>query len=188
MRYHRSMARRFSQHEVAKLIEAAVSPLQAKIAQSEAEVAGLQAKVDQLESENARLKKDSSTSSKPPSNDIVKPPPPPLPGGKRKKRRRGGRPSHPERFVQRAEGCGLLGAWPPPAERVLQFLHGLIGPSRWSCTELSRLVKLPNRISEAHSRSLHLSSANGPNVRRYTAFLDSSPDRSYRCLGRPLPR
>jgi hypothetical protein len=37
------------------------------------------------------------------------------------------------------------GAWPPPAERVLPFLHGLIGPSRWSCTELSRLVELPLR-------------------------------------------
>jgi len=35
------------------------------------------------------------------------------------------------------------GAWPPPAERVLPFLHGLIGPSRWSWTELSRLVELP---------------------------------------------
>jgi hypothetical protein len=37
------------------------------------------------------------------------------------------------------------GVWPPPAERVLPFLHGLIGPSRWSCTELSGLVELPLR-------------------------------------------
>jgi hypothetical protein len=34
-------------------------------------------------------------------------------------------------------------AWPPPAERVLPFLHGLVGPSRWSHTELSRPVDLP---------------------------------------------
>ena len=34
-------------------------------------------------------------------------------------------------------------AWPPPAERVLPFLHGLVGPSRWSHTELSRSVELP---------------------------------------------
>jgi hypothetical protein len=37
------------------------------------------------------------------------------------------------------------GAWPPPAERVLPFLHGLIGPRRWSCTEIGRFVKLPLR-------------------------------------------
>jgi hypothetical protein len=36
-------------------------------------------------------------------------------------------------------------AWPPPAERVLPFLHGLVGPSRWSHTELSRPVDLPLR-------------------------------------------
>ncbi len=37
------------------------------------------------------------------------------------------------------------GAWPPPAERVLPFMHGLIGPRGWSCTELSRIVELPLR-------------------------------------------
>jgi len=35
-------------------------------------------------------------------------------------------------------------AW-PPAERVLPFLHGLVGPSRWSHTESSRPVELPLR-------------------------------------------
>jgi uncharacterized small protein (DUF1192 family) len=44
--------------KVRELIEAAVTPLRARIAELEAEV--------------ARLKKDSSTSSKPPSSDIVK--------------------------------------------------------------------------------------------------------------------
>jgi hypothetical protein len=34
-------------------------------------------------------------------------------------------------------------AWPPPAERVLPFMHGLIGPMGWSCTEVSRIVELP---------------------------------------------
>lgn len=82
------MPRRFTQQEVARLIEAAIAPLQAKIVQLEARIA-------QLETENARLKKDSSTSSKPPSSDIVKPPPPPSPGGKGRKRRRGGQPHHP---------------------------------------------------------------------------------------------
>ena len=36
-------------------------------------------------------------------------------------------------------------AWPPPAERVLPFLHGLVGPMGWSCTELCRPVELPLR-------------------------------------------
>jgi hypothetical protein len=34
-------------------------------------------------------------------------------------------------------------AWPPPAERVLPFLHGLIAPTGWSVTEESRPVRLP---------------------------------------------
>ena len=37
------------------------------------------------------------------------------------------------------------GAWPPPAERVLPFMHALISPTRWSYTEQSRLVELPLR-------------------------------------------
>jgi hypothetical protein len=36
-------------------------------------------------------------------------------------------------------------AWPPPAERVLPFLHGLVGPTGWSLTEQIRLVELPLR-------------------------------------------
>jgi hypothetical protein len=36
-------------------------------------------------------------------------------------------------------------AWPPPAELVLPFMHGLVGPSRWSLTEQSRFVELPIR-------------------------------------------
>jgi hypothetical protein len=35
--------------------------------------------------------------------------------------------------------------WPPPAERLLPFLHPVIAPSRWSCTEQSRAVELPLR-------------------------------------------
>ena len=37
------------------------------------------------------------------------------------------------------------GAWPPPAERVLPFLHSLVGPSRWSHTEHSRPIELALR-------------------------------------------
>ncbi len=37
------------------------------------------------------------------------------------------------------------GAWPPPAERAIPFLHPLIGPSRWSYTEQSRAVGLSLR-------------------------------------------
>lgn len=33
-------------------------------------------------------------------------------------------------------------AWPPSAERVLPFLHPLVGPARWSHTEQSRAVEL----------------------------------------------
>jgi hypothetical protein len=36
-------------------------------------------------------------------------------------------------------------AWPPPAERVLPFLHRLIAPTGWSVTEQSRPVRLPLR-------------------------------------------
>jgi transposase len=104
------MARRFTQQDVAKLIEAAVAPLRAEIAQ-------LKARIQELETENARLKKNSSTSSKPPSSDIVKPPPAPPSSGKRKKRR-GGQPKHPRHL--RA---------PFPAEQVdhteIHELHGL---------------------------------------------------------------
>ena len=39
------------------------------------------------------------------------------------------------------------GAWPPSAERVLPFLHPLVGPRRWSQTERSRLVELRLRRS-----------------------------------------
>ena len=38
-----------------------------------------------------------------------------------------------------------VAGWPPPAERVLPFLHPVIGPSRWSYTEQSRDVELPLR-------------------------------------------
>jgi hypothetical protein len=44
------------------------------------------------------------------------------------------------------------GAWPPPAERVLPFLHPLIGPSRWSRTDLSRSVELPLRLDDPGGR------------------------------------
>jgi hypothetical protein len=36
-------------------------------------------------------------------------------------------------------------AWPPSAERVLPFMHGLVGPMGWSSTESSRIVELPLR-------------------------------------------
>jgi transposase len=81
------MARRRTEGEIQRLIEAAVAPLKARIAELEAENARLRAEI-------ARLKKDSSTSSKPPSSDIVKPPRPAPAGGRRRKRRRGGQPGH----------------------------------------------------------------------------------------------
>ena len=74
------MARTFTEDEVRELIEAAVAPLRARIAE--------------LEGEIARLKKNSATSSKPPSSDIVKPPRAAPGGGKRRKPRRGGQPGH----------------------------------------------------------------------------------------------
>ena len=42
-------------------------------------------------------------------------------------------------------------AWPPPAERVLPFVHGLIGPKGWSCTEQSRTVELLLRLGRSGS-------------------------------------
>jgi len=46
------------------------------------------------------------------------------------------------------EGGGLFRydtAWPPHAERLLPFMHGLVGPSRWSVSDLSRPIELPLR-------------------------------------------
>jgi hypothetical protein len=40
-------------------------------------------------------------------------------------------------------------AWPPPAQRALPFMHGLVGPSRWSLTESSRVVEIPVRPADA---------------------------------------
>jgi hypothetical protein len=37
------------------------------------------------------------------------------------------------------------GAWPPPAERVLPFLHPRVGPRWWSYTEQSRAIELQLR-------------------------------------------
>jgi hypothetical protein len=60
-----------------------------------------------------------------------------------------------EKAIIRHAQCGIFAgikvvdylrydnAWPPPAERVLPFLHGLIGPTDWSLTEESRPVRLP---------------------------------------------
>ncbi len=81
------MAKMFTEDEVREMIEAAVAPLRARIAELEVENGRLHAEI-------ARLKKDSSTSSKPPSSDIVKPPRPATAGGRRRKRRRGGQPGH----------------------------------------------------------------------------------------------
>jgi hypothetical protein len=36
-------------------------------------------------------------------------------------------------------------AWPPRADRVLPFLHGMVGPSWWSVSDLTRPVELPLR-------------------------------------------
>jgi hypothetical protein len=46
-------------------------------------------------------------------------------------------------------------AWPPPAERVLPFLHGLVGPMRWSVTEQSRGVEIPLRVGTYSNGQLH---------------------------------
>jgi hypothetical protein len=45
--------------------------------------------------------------------------------------------------LKAADRLKYSAAWPPPAERVLPFLHGLVGPMGWSHTESSRPVELP---------------------------------------------
>ena len=36
--------------------------------------------------------------------------------------------------LKAADSLKYSDAWPPPAERVLTFLHGLVGPTQWSVT------------------------------------------------------
>ena len=45
--------------------------------------------------------------------------------------------------LKAADSLKYSDAWPPPADRVLPFMHGLVGPSRWSVTEESRAIELP---------------------------------------------
>ena len=47
--------------------------------------------------------------------------------------------------LKAADDLRYDGAWPPLAERVLPFRHGLIGARGRSCTESSRTVKIPLR-------------------------------------------
>ena len=98
------MVKLYTEHEVRKLIDEAVSPLLAQI--------------EELKAEIARLKKDSSTSSKPPSSDIVKPPRPTPSGGKQRKRRRGGQPGHQRHtrapFPPEQVDHTYLCQWPEP--------------------------------------------------------------------------
>jgi hypothetical protein len=128
------MARRFTQQDVARLIEAAVAPLRAEIAQ-------LKARIQELETENARLKKNSSTSSKPP--------PAAPPGGKRKKRRRGGQPNHPRH---------LRASFPP--EQVdhteIHELHGL-SPDDWEPLDEFRTLQQAELVEKLFEVTEHKS-------------------------------
>jgi transposase len=192
------MARRFTQQEVAKLIAAAVAPLQAKILRLKAKVASLQAKIAQLETENARLKKDSSTSSKPPSSDIVKPPP--LPGGKRKKRRRGGQPNHPrhvrplfppEQVGHREtyELPGLGPDWEPLAEfRVLQQAE--LADKLFEVTEHRarwyQHRRTGQRIVAPFPGEIVKAGLTGPRLSALIGYQKGACHMSYRCIERFL--
>jgi transposase len=115
------MPRTFTEDEVRELIEAAVAPLRAKIAELEAEV--------------ARLKKDSSTSSKPPSSDIVKPPRPPATGGRRGKRRRGGQPGH-RQHLRPSFPPEQVDHFPP----IFEWTGQPLGP-QWVATDEFRTIQ-----------------------------------------------
>jgi transposase len=115
------MPRTFTEDEVRELIEAAVAPLRARIAELEGEV--------------ARLKKDSSTSSKPPSSDIVKPPRPPGVGGRRGKRRRGGQPGH-RQHVRLSFPPGQVDHFPP----IFEWTGEPLGPG-WIATDEFRTIQ-----------------------------------------------
>lgn len=130
------MAQRFTEEEVRRMIEEAVAPLKARIAELEAEI--------------ARLKKDSTTSSKPPSSDITKPPKPkPAAGGRRRKRRGGGQPGHRRHtrppFPPEQVDIAWLYEWttPPAGWRPLE---------RFRVIQQVELLKKPYRVTEHRAR------------------------------------
>jgi transposase len=178
------MARMFTEDEVRELIEAAVAPLRARIAELEAEV--------------ARLKRNSSTSSKPPSSDIVKPPRPAPSGGKRRKRRRGGQPGHlrhtrapfPPEQVDRAwiyewPESELGPDWEPLDEfRTLQqveLVEKLFGVTE-HCARLYRSRTTGQVMAAALPDDVRLAGLVGPRLTALLAFQKGACHMSYNSI------
>jgi transposase len=180
MGYEEGMTQWFSEEQVKELIDAAVTPLRAKLAE-------LEAMVERLQAENARLKKNSSTSSKPPSSDIVKPKRTLLKGGK--KRRRGGqsghdphlrtafRPEEIDEFVPYTLRCcpecggSLCPSQEPP--KIVQQVEILVRPTR--VTEHQGLAYWCPRCQKVHYApfpdALEKAGLFGPRLTALVAFM-----------------
>jgi transposase len=133
------MARWFTKEDVRRLIEEAVAPLKARIAELEAEN-------ERLKAEIARLKKNSTTSSKPPSSDIVKPPRPPKSGGKRGKRRPGGQPGHARHTRP---------AFPPEQVDQVREYELPVVPPGWRPLDQFRVVQQVELVEKPYTVTEH---------------------------------
>ncbi|MEN6366863.1 MAG: IS66 family transposase [Thermoguttaceae bacterium] len=133
------MARCFTEEDVRRLIEEAVAPLKARIAELEAEN-------ERLKVEIAKLRKNSTTSSKPPSSDIVKPPRPPMGSGRRGKRRPGGQPGHARH---------IRPAFPPEqVDQIRQYELPIASPG-WRPLDQFRVVQQVELVEKPYTVTEH---------------------------------
>jgi len=73
-------------------------------------------------------------------------------------------------------------AWPPPADRVLPFLHGLVGPAGWSLTEESRIKALDYGLARVAGSMAKAE----PSAKQLMVSVENLYDMTKERLGEPL--